>query len=104
MIYVDGIIDYKGIMKIETGAKCWGTKWCHMATDEDNFENLHRLAEKIGLKRKYFQWKNKTMPHYDLIKSKRELAIQNGAIPVTSTELVRRCSSIFKNKTSTKIF
>lgn len=58
----------------------WG-KWNgggHMlATDMDE---LHEMAANLGLKRRWFQ--DKRWPHYDLTKSKRDLAIRIGAIPV----------------------
>jgi hypothetical protein len=45
----------------------------------DTLEELHEMADKIGLKRSWFQGKAST-PHYDLIESKRELALKNGAV------------------------
>ncbi len=48
--------------------------WC----DEGEEEELHRIAGAIGLKRSYFQPKM-NFPHYDLVSSKRALAIQAGA-------------------------
>jgi hypothetical protein len=71
MLYVDEVKTYE-YSKIK-----WGKKWSHMWTDGD-IEELHQMAEKIGLKRKYFQDKPK-FPHYDIIPSKRKLAIKNGA-------------------------
>lgn len=54
---------------------------CHMLADSD--EELHALAEAIGLKR---EWHQPSPPssqsHYDLTPSKREAAIKAGAIPV----------------------
>jgi hypothetical protein len=56
-------------------------KMSHMTAD--TLEELHAMAERLGL-RKWFQ--NKTTPHYDLCKSKREEAIKLGAISETATE------------------
>jgi hypothetical protein len=53
----------------------------------DSLEELHSMADKIGVNRKWFQNKP-THPHYDICKSKRMLAIKFGAIEVTSRELV----------------
>ena len=58
---------------------------CHMASD--NLDLLHAMADKIGVKRQWFQNKSKR-PHYDICKAKRKLAIENGAIEVSSRELV----------------
>ncbi len=51
-------------------------KWCHLISDHSLGE-LHCFAEIIGLKKEWFQ--NKRYPHYDLVESKRKLAIKFGA-------------------------
>ena len=56
----------------------------HMVAD--NVDELHAMADKIGLKRKWFQ--NKRIPHYDVCQSKKRLAIGHGAVQVTAVELV----------------
>jgi len=64
------------------GAKEKGWVWkdaCHMYAD--TVGQLHRMADKIGLKREWFQ--PLSVPHYDLTKSKRKLAIQKGAKPIS---------------------
>lgn len=55
----------------------YGTHWCHMWTDGDP-EELHRMADKIGLNRVFYQ-KSQVLLHYDLVMSKRRLAIEHGA-------------------------
>lgn len=85
-VYVDNLFTYPTTLRHKT--------WCHMATDGDLSE-LHELAQRIGLKRSWFQ-NHATHPHYDLTPNKRALAIRLGAVPVSSQELVRRCSSLFK--------
>lgn len=57
---------------------------CHMLAD--SLDELHEMADKIDLPRKYFQKDVKT-PHYDLCKSKRKLAVLHGAIEVSRREL-----------------
>lgn len=52
---------------------------CHMLAD--TVEELHAMAEIIGIERKWFQDKA-FFPHYDICKSKRALAVQAGAIEV----------------------
>jgi hypothetical protein len=68
------------------------TKWpynksCHMFGDGP-FEELHTFAEQIGLKREWFQDSHPrpTLWHYDLNTTKRRLAIQRGAIPITARQ------------------
>jgi hypothetical protein len=56
-----------------------------------SLEELHLMAEKIGIQRKWFQSRN--IPHYDICKSKRSLAIGHGAIEISrkqTTELMRK--------------
>lgn len=77
-IYVDPVFTWPG-----------KGQWCHMMTDGDLSE-LHAMAERLGLKRAWFQNKPRH-PHYDLRPSKRALAVQYGAVEVTGVELVRRC-------------
>jgi len=59
-------------------------KMCHMIADTE--EELHTMADIVGLRRQWFQSGSK--PHYDVCKSKRSEAIRQGAIPVTSKELI----------------
>ena len=62
-----------------------GKMWGHMIAD--TLEELHELADKIGLKRKWLQDKGKHMPHYDVTRSKRELAIRAGAIEINRDKM-----------------
>ena len=58
---------------------------CHMLAD--SADELHQMAEKIGVARRWFQG-----DHYDICKAKRSLAVRHGAKEITSREavLVRR--------------
>lgn len=77
-IYVD-----KLFVTIPKGkAKMHGKLWCHMFSD-GNEEELHQLAQRIGLKKEYFQ-KHRIANHYDLTPTKRQLAIALGVIEVSS--------------------
>ena len=58
----------------------------HMTAD--TVDELHAMADKIGLKRKWFQ--KKSIPHYDICQSKRSEAITNGVISETTKQFVRR--------------
>lgn len=53
---------------------------CHMVADTD--DELHAMANKIGVARKWFQ-----RDHYDIALSKRTLAIAEGAKLITWREL-----------------
>lgn len=58
---------------------------CHMFAD--TLEELHAMADKIGMKRSWFQNKPE-LPHYDLVASRRKKAIQFGAIDDHSCEIM----------------
>ena len=49
---------------------------CHMMAD--TVEELHEFAEKLGMKREWFQ--NGSAPHYDVSLTRRALAIKLGAV------------------------
>jgi len=51
-------------------------KMSHLIADTD--DELHAMADKIGVARKWFQG-----DHYDIAISKRELAIACGAVAIT---------------------
>ena len=51
---------------------------CHMLAD--SLSELHEMADKIGVSRKWFQNKKNGTPHYDICQSKRKLALKFGAI------------------------
>lgn len=53
----------------------------------DSLDELHNFADKIGMKRSWFQY-SKKHPHYDLLGSKKALAIKEGAINVTSRKIL----------------
>lgn len=58
---------------------------CHMIADSE--DELHAMAAKIGVARKWFQGRPAHDPHYDIAKSKRALAIKLGAVAVSRREL-----------------
>ena len=67
--------------------------WCHMGTDdhtEAGLDELHAMAARIGLQRRWFQGRDPRHPHYDLRPSKRALAVTAGAVEVDAYEFVRR--------------
>lgn len=57
-------------------------KMCHMLADTD--EELHAMAARIGVARKWWQSPEKTSgSHYDIALSKKALALAAGAIEIT---------------------
>jgi hypothetical protein len=78
-VYVDEVREYPEHM-IKEAARRFGNKWSHMTADTE--AELHEMARKIGLRREWCS--DHTQPdsrtlHYDLIPSKRRLALANGA-------------------------
>lgn len=60
---------------------------CHMLADSD--QELHEMADKIGVARKWWQSPEKTyVSHYDVASGRRLKAIALGAIPITSRQAV----------------
>lgn len=59
-------------------------KMCHMLAD--TVDELHAMADLIGIKRRWFQ--NHNTPHYDICQSKRADAVKLGAIEIGRREVV----------------
>lgn len=58
---------------------------CHMLADTD--DELHAMADRIGVSRRWWQSPEKTSgSHYDIALSKRALAVQAGAVQVTQRQ------------------
>ena len=57
----------------------------HMVAD--TYEELHSMADALGINRKHFQ--NKPgRPHYDICKSNKKLAISKGATEVSDKVII----------------
>jgi len=61
-----------------------GRRWAHLISDE-SYDELHRFARHLGLRREWFQG-----DHYDIPAHVRAAALVLGAVPVDSRQLVRR--------------
>lgn len=72
-VYVDAPIWQFGRMRM-----------CHMISE--SMDALHAMADKIGVSRRHFQ--DKKVPHYDVCKSKRRLAIELGAVELSREPFV----------------
>ena len=76
--YVDRALSRYGRMRMS-----------HLLADTE--EELHAMAQRVGLKREWFQ--SHSTPHYDLCMSKRREAIKAGAVEIDRkqvVELIRR--------------
>jgi len=58
---------------------------CHMLADQT--EELHEMADRIGIARCWFQ--NARYPHYDICKTKRAMAVRFGAREIGRREFVQ---------------
>lgn len=79
--------------KLEYGRMLMSHMW------SPDIDELNAMADKIGIKRKWLQLpKNGRdyFTHYDVCQSKRELAIENGAIPISVKQLVKMVSPNFE--------
>lgn len=65
-------------------------KMCHMIADTD--DELHAMADKIGVARKWFQHPGTPGRHYDIAMSKRALAVRSGAVEITMKECALMCA------------
>lgn len=73
-VYVDGSAIFGG----DNAPRCFRNKpSCHMYAD--TLDELHAMAARIGMRRAWFQ-DHRMLKHYDLVPSKRALAIQYGAM------------------------
>lgn len=75
-VYVDAAKNPLGRMKM-----------CHMTAD--NWEELHTMAKILGVSVKHFQYgRHGKLPHYDICKGKRTIAVKLGAKEVSTREIV----------------
>lgn len=58
---------------------------CHLFADD--ISELHSFATSIGVKREWYQ-PYPILPHYDLTRKRRDIAIRSGAEPVGASNLV----------------
>ena len=68
-------------------------KMSHMMAD--TIEELHNMANAIGVDRKHFQNK-KDKPHYDVCKQKKQIAIRYGAIEVSDKVMLYNLQKLNK--------
>lgn len=61
----------------------------------DSVDELHEMAQKIGLKSQWFQ--PKSFPHYDVTIAKKKEAIKLGAEAVSTRELIQKIKELRKS-------
>lgn len=86
-VYVDPLVAYP--QKATSGGRYFGSgkESCHLTCD-GNLAELHQLAQRIGLRRTWFQ--DHSIPHYDLTPSKRRAAVGAGAVETTTINAIRQ--------------
>ena len=95
-VYVDEPRDYGAteVVKNYVGRQRARARWGHMIADTEG--ELHEMAADIGLQRAWYQG-----DHYDLVPTKRVLAICLGAIPCDRRALVAHLRRIRSARVST---
>lgn len=81
------MVDSVGRVTILVDDAIWphdGRRWAHMVSDR-SYDELHEFASLLGIPRRGFQG-----DHYDVPTEWRERAIELGAQPVSSRELLHR--------------
>ncbi len=73
MILVDGVTEYETKLRHKS--------WSHMVSTV-GVDELHAMADRLGLKRSWFQ--TGSFNHYDITPPKRLMAIRFGAVSVDS--------------------
>lgn len=79
MVYVDPLMNHGWKLRGKS------VKSCHLFAD--SLDELFELADKIGLKRSWFQ-DNSRLQHFDITESKRIQAIEAGAVELDKRESV----------------
>lgn len=86
-VYVDQLFKTPKAYRKSKRAAWWWERACHMWAD--SLEELHEMADRIGLKRQWCQ--THTDPqHYDLTATKRAAALRAGALEGNLREYFRQ--------------
>jgi hypothetical protein len=86
-VYVD---DTSIPAEVRNGSRVHNSHWSHLTAD--TAEELHAFAQRLGLKRTWFQAGRH--PHYDVTEGKRNRALQLGAQPITWREAAERARAM----------
>jgi len=93
-VYVDPLFNAvpQGDTALARQARRHGRQWCHLWSD--SLEELHAMADRLGLKRTWFQKRSRRcLCHYDLVPSKRTLALKLGAVEISGKDYLRMCQA-----------
>lgn len=93
-VYVDdsGI---QATVRDASSGRHYNARWSHLFCDGD-LDELHTFALTIGMQRRWFQdWPEHRYPHYDLVSSRRERALNAGATPITTRDAVKVLADAF---------
>jgi hypothetical protein len=85
-------------LSVYVDSPIWPYRGMLMCQVADTPEELHAMADRIGMQRKWFQsFVKAKRPHYDISEPKRKLAVLFGAIEVEAGRLVEICRSNLAN-------
>lgn len=73
-------------------AKYGRMRMCHMIADSD--AELHAMADRIGVARRWHQHPPEHDSHYDICLAKRVIAVRSGAIEIT----MRQAAAMIKRR------
>jgi hypothetical protein len=79
-VYVDDSGIRAAVTDQGTG-RTYRSSWSHLTADTK--DELHEFAATLGLKRRWFQDKERGLWHYDVTARKRDQAIRLGAQPIS---------------------
>jgi hypothetical protein len=91
-VYVDNVFLQASV---PNGGRTVTSRWCHLFTDQDDPTELHEFAQRIGLRREWFQEgrmlgdrsrPDPTKDHYDVTASRRRAAVAAGAVEISYRE------------------
>lgn len=88
LIVVDELQDHP-LSAVAPAARRHGTRWCHLMAEDDNIPALVAFAQKLGLRSQWLQGVSAGHPHFDLVPSKRAMAVKLGAKEVNIMEWMR---------------
>lgn len=87
-VYVDPPVEYEHEVKGYVGRTRERVLWCHMIADTP--AELHAMAADIGLRREWAQTSQRGDLHYDLVPTKRAIAIKFGAVQLKRFDFGRK--------------
>lgn len=65
--------------------------WCYMIADSE--DELHAMAERVGIKRQWFQERS-PISHYDVTPKRRAKVVASGAIALSSESFRRKSKEL----------